>query len=578
MKHIYIAISAIGILGALGILFLATSGLPSGTSPSEERGQLHALLGNYLLPDVTIDDVIYHVEDGVVSGNDGVEVSEMREREVLRLAWFSTITRENPLFALQGVDTARLGRSVDLLESSVSSLLPEYSEPEQKQLVALLYPVSFLHILSELEKGRRTVVRNPTDETVGEYVHALEKAISEYGSYIDNLIVVHSAFANESDQTVNTTGGSFSHSQFVRFLEDVRRVNAENKARLEIRNTCLRTFTDVCEVPGSSDVPPASGSISVPHGTGLEESLQKIFEIYEERFSGTSGFWRPEQTAVISLGHDACLPGLADTHYYIWWHEHETDHYAIRAEHLNNIFFYDVRKRNETNPTPYFETVENAGIQYLSQRLSNLYMCPDQTLNLATVSTALYIQWYLTADPLFIELQSSGAADLSNLQTLEAVIVESIVLSDEHIEAYLSLITSLLAQTSERELAELIGESTVLRMKELLAIWKQKSPLFDQLLLGLIDSNAGLRDIFSTGNTIPLDSLFLTRSYPMATLLIHNGSVTGDAHLTSLSQLETPLEEYVRELNLIPYIGALDAEYSSSEIIDIMKQKDAIFQ
>lgn len=190
------------------------------------------------------------------------------------------------------------------------------------------------------------------------------------------------------------------------------------------------------------------------------------------------------------------------------WSERDNNSQVFNTQLINDLYFYNLEEIESEKISPYFKSLQEAGVEYLSQKVTNLYMCPNHSSDIATISTLLAIQSSLRDAPLLLSVET-GSEDfkLRELQELEENILSATVLSEAEVQTYLSAANSLLKKHAELGLSKIIGEDTVLKLERLIQMDLQKTPNFEEILISVAVTNESLSYIIGTGNNIGIHNL-----------------------------------------------------------------------
>lgn len=536
-----------------------------------EKIILERELANSIVPQITYNGSAYSITGGAVSDvyNPQKEIPLATTVEILRIAYFSVWHRINPLFALEGVDPATLKQSIATLQDSTRTFSHFYS-PEEKAIIEdYFYPISFLEHLPDLEAKRREVVITPSGINIAEYNNQLRAALLAYTEYIDTLKGLYEAFLTENgSRQANNIGGVTNNEQMISFLDSLGMLARKQMQEMGERERCLQELSPTC-----SPFPDISRVTEVPDTETHDSSQQFPDEvttnerIISKAHMGKDGFVRPSNTPTVVLKNSSCFFKDPLTYYYISWEQRDGGSRALRATYINDLYFYDVDELNLNNPTPYFASIKERGVEYLYQSVSNIYMCPDESKDLAAIATLLEIQELLREMPLFAEgLETSISEEESRVPgKLEGEIVEAATVHETTVRMFIQHIRALLGTYSEVELTQMFGEEKTMYMRTLVQIANQNSSRLDELISEIVDMNTIVSTLHEYGNTITLNDLFTTRSYPIITLLVANKTVLPDDSLSFLSPPVMSEEELYSRMRLVSYNDVLRQTFTPEE-------------
>jgi len=137
-------------------------------------------------PGITHPITLNSGDKGKINGNKDLSIST--QAKVLSLAYFSTITRIDPIFAIEGTEPEILKINVEMLKKDVELMSTFYTDPIESSTVReVLYPITFLSELAVLEEIRLKFLVTATDEIAKQYVDQLNRTNEAYVESAERL-------------------------------------------------------------------------------------------------------------------------------------------------------------------------------------------------------------------------------------------------------------------------------------------------------------------------------------------------------------------------------------------------------
>lgn len=521
----------------------------------------------FIVTDITLNKKTYTLgEHGIQQGNTK-KIPLSKKHTVAEVGYFSLLARTDPLFAIEDTDPNELQKSISSLESSLDILSSFYSQTEQGIIIEHFYPLSFLKSLSQLERARKTLIKTPGINSLKTYHELLTATAQEYRIYTDKIERLYRENVLPEGNTTSAYFGGYSNSiLFLDFLKNLREDANVLEEKVIRRINCMDTNS--CPSLSLKTVTELNADATTKLTDEYLNSIMQNIHIIHGVRKYEPGYHRPTSTPIFILNEHYCGANEERQAYFLWWILQEDGTRSIITENVNDLYFYDVQEINKKNPSTYLTSIEKTGIHYLSQRISNLYMCPDQGKDTARLTTLHALYSELVANPIF---NTDDIRDLfPELAKQEEFISHSQILSDSDMEKYLTLVHTLLTSKTEPVLAKEIGSPNVLLLESLLHRWRQQSAHFDILINTVVETNNGLQRIIGTGNSIEVEQLFVTRSYPIVTLLTFNPTVVSTPSISYFRRVQD-WKEYSK---LSSYREELSTILTPEEVVELMLAND----
>ncbi len=539
-------------------------------------------LRTFWTPDVEVDGVLYRIDKTiVVVGNDGKsfvptkELSQQKKLNILRTAYFSTLTRIDPLFALDMANTEKLRESIFDLRTSLDAYAPFYTSTEERFLRSSVYPTEFLEELSHLEDIRQRIILAPRNTTTEEYLKQFEKTVYAYKKGIANLLTTYALVSNDTQEgdRFYFMGGYTTIPQFKTALalieENMQATYREHKKRV----LCIEGNTDQCPhltehlFPYSiSDLTNSSKTVSLPtqvleNATLLEEYYKKDPRVDNKSFSHP----------IIALTSSDCFWEEETQFFKTFLREIAPGKVVLKREFLNDLYFYKL-----TEPVSIMEYAAllqspDAEQVYIYQPIANTYMCPESGTDAAKINTLLSVQSLLKQHPIFGTESTKFNQEAEKLFTIEKKIRESDkILFESDIDEYVVWLISLLRNASgDRQVYRALEAERLLNIERILSLYQSKTAGFDELIYALVDESDYLKRAVQNNFKIDFVYVLISRANPILTFQAFNSTIQRDTRPSVLFPSTSDLKE---AFNLVRYVEEKELKntYTKDELPELM--------
>lgn len=524
----------------------------------EDTAALESELNGYLVPPVTIGNVSYTVQNGVVQQG-GKDVDAATQAEVLRIAYASVMSRIDPVFGMEGTDPDRLIASVNDLTSTDHSIAALYDLADAAVLQQSLYPIDMLDSAAQTERDRQALITAPSLATAQQYYTSLGDTIAydiAFSQGLETLLTNNSSIDHAGP--LMFFGGYTSGAQYANAIQQYLSALQADKQQVALRSGCLQYFSSQCPslsdalatltAPQTADTQVSASS--TPADVSGDRTIMEAFLSGQALGSSESGFF------TVALPQSSCFPQMPVTYYLVWTHPGSNGTTVFDPAFISDIYFYDTKTFVDPRVTPTL----SSQVPYLYQSAANPYMCltsGDDLTRLMTVST---IRSTLANAPLF-----AGDAS-SSIASLEQTIVSSDVVNEADVVTYLNQLRDMLQSEGEAGLASTIGASKVFEIEDLLAISTERSANFDEIVEDAVTHENAVSVYAAKGAPISLSFMLLARSYSPFLLLTYNGSVS-----SSSLAITTPFSTTISNFQLVSYNDTVSKLYSPQQTLNMMR-------
>lgn len=538
-------VAAVFIFGLIALYFFAQS----------TANLLASQLRDFIVPLISIDGNIYVVENGkVLSG--GKSVSDSTTKSVLLLAHAAVLNRIDPLFALDGTDPDKLGKSLQEMKDVVARILPFYNSQDALKIKNNLFPLDFLNSLADAESTRQILIKTPSKSTATLYYKKLETAVNLNIEYTKKMATLFKDpdITGDSLGRFGFIGGYSTPSKYASAINKYRLLIEDKKMELEKRVVCLDEFSPECpslknafaKLTQMSDItftPQDSMSEEVRDNQQLVKTLLTTLTPSE-----------PNNFPMVVLENSPCFINSRYTYYQTWTNTDSLGGQRFSLHVINDIYFYDSKTFKDVRVTPYVKK----NIPYIYQPAANLYMCAESGKDLMRAITLDEIKARIP------NIKDIALIDSSTAELGKKIVDENEIYEAE-MRAYVDGLASLLSTRGEKAFAEKTNAETAMSIEKILLIWKQRSPRFDEIIRDVTSNENNVIRFGQKGAPIPLFTVMLARSLLPITLLSYNQSVAPNG-----LDITIPMDYDLSEFHLISYNNELKKTYSAKQIQDMM--------
>lgn len=512
-------------------------------------------LRDFIVPLISIDGNIYTVENGKVL-NDGKSVSDSTTKMVLLLAHAAVLNRIDPLFALDGTDPDKLGKSLQEMKDVVARILPFYNSQDALKIKNNLFPLDFLNSLADAESTRQILIKTPSKSTATEYYKKLEAAINlntEYTKKMETLFK-DPDITGDSLGRFGFIGGYSTPSKYASAMNKYRLLIEDRRIELEKRIVCLDEFSSEC--PSLKNAFAKLTQISditfAPQDSMPEEvrDNQQLVKTLLATFTPSG----PHNFPTVVLENSPCFINSRYTYYQTWTNTDSDGGRKFSLHVINDLYFYDSKTFKDVRVTPYVKK----NIPYIYQPAANLYMCAESGQDLMRAITLDEIRARIP------NIKDIALIAPSTVELGKKIIAQDTIYEAE-IRAYVDGLASLLSARGEKKFLEKTNLETVLEVEKILLMWKQLSPRFDEVIRDVTSNENNVIRFGQKGAPIPLFTVMLARSLLPITLLSYNQSVAPHG-----LDITIPMDYDLAEFHLISYNNELKKTYSEKQIQDMM--------
>ena len=477
---------------------------------TQQRGVLFTQLAPYAVPNITHDGIEYTITDVELDG-----VSVARQNKLLRLAYFATVMRIDPLLALPGVDLEVFYAAIGELERSQERIASVYSSEETKDLILTsLYPISFLKSLHDLEQLRRQVIGNPSFSDAEAYQQQFAHTYKLYRETMTAFqYAIEEHIPDEVKESIFSFHTGYSDVEFFantlkKYQDGIAQVYKMQRNRFRCYEGKIKYCSEIVRPQLPSIV---SSIVSDEYKDTILQHQAFVKAFREEPYRGYSHPYARVELSTSRCG-DQGKPG----YYYPWWREDDSGLSVFRPELLHEIFFYDLWHgwHSEWEYAKAYRAL--GGPQYLYQSIANHYVCPDLGLDMTTMLSMLYVaENKLRLSPVGLDPQPEIDTLIDAVTSAYYALPDSQHLTQVTIESYITALHVLLTSVSEPDLYEYIGPTTTQALHDLVTVYYARTASLPDVLMSLVSNNEAVADYALYGTPTGLPSLLLLQTAPM---------------------------------------------------------------
>ena len=474
-------------------------------------GAIPGYLAKYAIPTITNDGIDYTIIGGGIAEVDNTAL----EQRLLRLAYFATAARIDPLFALPGTDLNTFYLTIDELEVSQERIASVYGPEEQEIIRGSLYPISFLRSLHRLEYLRRELITTPSFANAEKYQQQFAKS---YELYVENIDALQNAIrilvpekikkgvirfhtGNSSVEFITNTLNKYKNGATETYKKHINRFHCyEGKYR-----HCIEIIRPKLPLTEQLNISDEYKNMIIHHRDFIKTLRQAPYRGYGHSYDSI-------EISTSRCG-DLGKPGF----YYPWWREDYSELPVFRPDLLHNLYFYDFWNGRQSHWWYAQLHREQGGPQYVYQPIANHYACPDLGLDMASVLSTLFVEEKkLRITPIVSESRSEidGFIDAANT-AYDAVTTDPQHLTQTTIRAYIDALHALLSAVTEAELYEYIGIATTRTAHDLIIVYYARTAHLPDVLMSIINNNEAVIDYALHNTHTGLGELLLLQTGPM---------------------------------------------------------------
>lgn len=265
--------------------------------------------------DVYIGTSTYEVRYGQVArrGAD-LPVTDAEAYDALRIAYGASLARHAPLFGLTGTDMAELEIQIRELAVSQNEMAAlQRTASERFDIENFLYPIRFLHALTEAERARNAFLDSASSVTLRTYQRALDEALEAYEGDLRGFTA---AFMRNTDNRseLRLLDGIIDRQSILSALRESKtRIESVRRAH-RADESCLRGRTHSCRLISRDE----GGPQNAP-----ETSLQRTSLSLTREVISILDAAHPDDIDVLSdryfiaLHGSMCAKTFAEPHYFL---------------------------------------------------------------------------------------------------------------------------------------------------------------------------------------------------------------------------------------------------------------------
>ena len=409
------------------------------------------------------------------------------------VAEFARMARTNPVMALQGVELSSYENSLAERYRSTEEIAIHYPEDVREVIMRALVP-PYLIALADTERHRRLLISEPTHMRALLYALSLERTLRlriEDAEFVASAIDEHVALRDMAFFDGSTDGATYTAA-----LRDIAAQSGAARSRARAHVLCLMRLLVCPDRFAIEPVAPFSRSIT----PGDVAALSIVTDLH----SVLTDYSHTESRLLLMRSECAFTE---ETPTAVWYRTHEG---RIRSQiPLPDILIIDYTDAPRTMATssenahrergvsPSVHTwFREQGVQYLYQPLGNHYFCTASGYDAATVSRMLGV-----ADALVTQ-DTSRWGDTGG--------PEPFVLDESDV-----------AQTVQD-----LSASDTDEARDIVTLWRAGTYRFDETIRALTEHDAYVRFALQHGDSIPLGTLLMMRSYPSVLFMPFNATIS----------------------------------------------------
>lgn len=489
----------------------------------------------------------------------------------LRLYRYLVETRRDPVFAFPGVDTEQLKSALDAFEGTRDAFLARHTEGDREILRNYLYPIDFLRSMTATERARQTFLKDPTPQYAAGYHASLMETITMYREKASGVRKILGDF---DEKTLGFWHGLTSTDRIKNVFSTII---LESDARADVarkRFNCFKYGFSCSSLLQDADslrthrTTPTAGNIDPARPPAPTIALHRnlieaplAWETSGPAYSITTQ--SVEEMPVVSIENSPCALNDEVPYVRFWWSNSRVSKIpSLKMFFLNDLYFRNIAR--PSNPVEK-EFVER-GVTYLFQPL-NPFVCIDYGSDVGSVLTAYMVQNLLKEDPVSASSENAPEAVYELISLQEHILKSADILSVQGVTAFVSSAENTLNALGEKALAGYIGENAVLRLEEIITLWRSKSAWFGYHIGTLDDASKSIL-LLSKEGPIPLEEMFLLRSYVSSLFQISNATIVKEPLL--LLEDKRPFEP--QNFGVVGFRESLSTTLTPAQVLELLQE------
>ncbi len=518
-------------------------------------------VSHFVIPPVSVNDMMYEIKDGKVLKN-GIPVGHSEAILPLRITYYIILNRLNPIFAIEGTDPSLFHKSVENLITSLEEYISFFTTSEGAALWESLYPITFLKALEVLELKRKEMIARPSPETIEIYNTLLTNTLNDYKNdvkKINNFFIYNNSFKYKTEpvQRFYFLSGFATARSFTNFFFLLQENADMQEEKIKRRKLCIKGRISQCRdlkialhyEYSKDNNPKELPSATLQHAKNIRKILHDYYQ--SNIFTGP----------LFILPSSRCFeegPFYSD----IIWDTTKNNRKTPQMLFLNDVYFYDITNAD----SPYLKMFQGQ-LDYLYQPITNMYLCPDIGKSFVDSLTMYGIISILKQNPIFQE-KSYTSYSTEELADIERQIISKDTVSLSDIEHFIFLLSEFLTK-NETTTPNGFTHDDIIHMEKILLIFKNKSYSFDGLINAIIDQNMIIKELKRITPEMSLESIMVSRSYPLITFLVFNNSFYSTAQEAKFISFEKIAKS---NFNLVSSKELVDIFFSPEIFISKMRE------
>lgn len=327
-----------------------------------------ALMMNDVIERVTVSGRSYTVTRGIVTQDDGTEVTGIDALEQLTTAYAAATARRSPLFGIGGTNVTKFKNGIDKLHDVTQNIAAFQKSPaERKRVAEDLYPFSFLYSLVNLENARKDFIDAPSDERERIYDNALAKTISAAQT---DIRAFESAYEATDKRSYSVSYGVITPESIRRNISSIKIGFSNVSDTFQRRNECIAGRTRSCDLNDIAIPLITETASTTPVSTTVPENVLSVMKLRQG-----SGDAKIFGGRLVVLDKSECINDVQGPVYFVLKNINDSGTYPA-LEYVGDLFFMALDK----NASGIFADKD---VAYLLYTPTSYYNCPGSARDVA---------------------------------------------------------------------------------------------------------------------------------------------------------------------------------------------------
>lgn len=321
----------------------------------------HALRDARVSETVVVHGVPYTVDGSSVSST-STPVTDATRQKALELAYALTVARRSPILDIEGTSSGKLQTAESKLAAVQKKLVAKQSSAQDKELVAGLYPISFLSALIRLNMALHSFMNSGTDTNEAAYETQLSATI---GAGQKDITAFKNAYDAVGHPTFALVGGLVEGPAVDAELQNIADGFDRIANTAKSRSQCIKGDTGACDLNDIAiNLPVVADTAAAP--STIPPIVSEIVRIIAPPASSGT---------LVELSESACTKKLGAPPYFLL----NKNQGVAQVTFVGDLYFFKLGERYDS------QFFRNLGISYEYYNPLTYYTCLESGQDISRV-------------------------------------------------------------------------------------------------------------------------------------------------------------------------------------------------